>query len=92
VLLAELSGRGRVKSVAVTADNTRIITGSDDNTARVWNIFPSGQNLVDEAKRKVPRCLSPDQREAHHLARAAPIWCENMCKWSYDVGVVARSN
>jgi hypothetical protein len=28
---------GRVVAVAITADGARIVTGSDDNTARIWN-------------------------------------------------------
>ena len=104
VLLGELKGQtGRVESVAVTPDGSRIvtgITGSDDTTARVWDartlvllgelkghssvavssggghritrsevweIYASGQALIDEAKALVPRCLTRGQRKLYHL-------------------------
>ncbi|MFM2064854.1 MAG: hypothetical protein RLZZ507_4525, partial [Cyanobacteriota bacterium] len=44
-LLRTLSGHsGSVNAVAVTADNQRVISGSDDNTVKVWNL-QTGEEL-----------------------------------------------
>ena len=35
-----------VKSVAVTADNKYIVSGSEDKTIRIWNLLKSRQETV----------------------------------------------
>jgi hypothetical protein len=62
----------------------RILTASSDNTARVWETFPEPQTLVDHMKTEVPRCLTPEQRQALFLAPTPPRWCVDMHKWPYD--------
>ena len=38
-VLATLEGhRGGVNSVSLSPDNTQLVTGSGDNTARVWDL------------------------------------------------------
>jgi hypothetical protein len=74
---------GSVTSVAVSADGARIVTGSADNTARVWELFPGGQALIDQAKAIAPRCLTPVLRQRFHLPDAPPHWCIEMKKWPY---------
>jgi WD40 repeat protein len=73
-----------VRSVAVSPDGKRIVTGSRDNTVRVWEVFPVGQALINNAKARVPRCLTTEQRQLYHIAPAAPRWCETLQKWPYD--------
>jgi WD40 repeat protein len=34
-----------VRSIAITSDNTRIISGSGDKTVKVWNINQKGKKL-----------------------------------------------
>lgn len=69
-----------VRSVAVTPDGARIVTGSDDKTARLWELFPSGQALIEEVKTRAPRCLTPAERQRYHLAPMPPGWCGAMEK------------
>jgi hypothetical protein len=67
----------------VTPDGTRIVTGSSDTTARIWDLFPSGQALIDDAKNAVPRCLTSAERKRYYLPPEPPRWCTEMKKWPY---------
>jgi hypothetical protein len=68
--------------VAFSLDGKLVLTGSG-NTARLWQALPT-QSLIREARSMLPRCLTPDQRQRFHLARAAPRWCHSMNLWPYD--------
>jgi hypothetical protein len=73
--LATLAGHsGGVTAIAFSPDGKRVLTGSLDTTARLWSVF-SAQDLVDEVKASLPRCLTPDEREHSHLHDLAPRWC-----------------
>ena len=37
-----------VRTVAVTSDNKYVISGSSDNTIRIWNVFEKRQETVLE--------------------------------------------
>lgn len=50
-----------VRSAAFSPDGTRIVTGSDDITARVWWIWRTVEALVREAGRRLPRQLTAEQ-------------------------------
>ena len=43
--IAVLKGEGSVKTAAFSPDGQRVLTASDDNTARLWNVA-SGKELV----------------------------------------------
>ena len=70
-------------SIAVMPDGWRIVAGSKDKTARIWESFASTQALVEHAQRAVPRCLTPDERERYYLSPAPPQWCYHLRKWPY---------
>jgi WD40 repeat protein len=53
-----------VSSAAFSPDGKRIVTASDDETARLWVIFANTQELVSHVKGVTPRCLTPAQRSA----------------------------
>ncbi len=76
--LALLGHEGEVRSAAFSLDASagylRIITASE-NEARLWQVGRSTQQLVDAAKQRVARCLSPAQRSQYFLPEAPPIWC-----------------
>jgi hypothetical protein len=59
-----------------------VLTASADKTARIWRIFPTPRDLVDDAKRVVPRCLSRDQKA--FLDAEPRVWCIKMEKYPYD--------
>jgi hypothetical protein len=83
--LGELRGHtGLIATVLVTPDGRHVVTGSADKTARIWELFPTGQALVDEAKRVAPRCLTMEQRRQFHLSPTPPGWCDSEQKWPYD--------
>jgi WD40 repeat protein len=84
-LVANLSGHSeKIESAAFSPDGNRVVTASADNTARVWEVFPTTQALVDRVKEAVPRCLTPQQRQQLYLASAPPSWCKTLHKWPYD--------
>jgi WD40 repeat protein len=82
--VATLTGHtSRVDAVAFSPDGKLVLTGSDDNTARLW-VLVATQSLIREAKSSLPRCLTSDQRQRFHLALAPPRWCISMNLWPYD--------
>ncbi len=82
---AVLSGHtGSLRAVAFSPDGTRVLTGSADNTARLWPIFPSARDLVEVAKATVPRCLTSIQRLDFHLNTPTPEWCHARHLWPFD--------
>jgi WD40 repeat protein len=54
--------RGAVGSVALSPDGKRVVTGSSDNTARVWGT-PPVEELIPLARAALTRCLTIAQRE-----------------------------
>jgi WD40 repeat protein len=68
LLLSVLEGHeGPVNYATFSPDGKQVMTISDDNTARVWQIFPTTQALIDYANQIVPRCLTPEQRKQYFL-------------------------
>ncbi|HVP98393.1 MAG TPA: hypothetical protein VMS87_03890, partial [Roseiarcus sp.] len=63
-------------------DGKRVLTGSADNTARLSDVFPSAQAVVDEVKASMPRCLTPDERKRFHL-REVSRWCYARNLWPH---------
>jgi hypothetical protein len=73
-----------VYGATFSPDGTHVVTASADTTARIWNIFPTTQSLIDRAKEVVPRCLTPKARDEAFLDRAPAAWCIEMAKWPYQ--------
>jgi tetratricopeptide (TPR) repeat protein len=74
-----------IASVAVSAGGARIVTGADDNTARIWHAYPAEpKKLVAEAIARAPRCLTPAERQRFFIATPPARWCAAMAKWPYD--------
>ena len=78
VLVSDLSGatpaatpleghRGPVTSVVFSPDGWRVVTGSSDNTARVWETPPI-EELIPKARAALTRCLTIAERDALGLA------------------------
>jgi hypothetical protein len=63
---------------------TRVATRNSDNIVRIWRVFRSTAELVDQAKVDVPRCLTPDEREKASLECEPPDWCVERQKWPYN--------
>jgi hypothetical protein len=58
--------------------------GTEEANARVWRVFPTTRELIEDAKRIVPRCLTRAQRVAASLDPTPPSWCIELEKWPYD--------
>jgi hypothetical protein len=83
--LATLEGHtGADKGAVFSPDGGRILTASDDRTARLCEAFPDPHNLVDVVKAEGPRCLTQEQRQCLFLAPTPPRWCAAAHKWPYD--------
>jgi WD40 repeat protein len=54
--------RGSVGSVGFSPDRKRVVTGSHDHTARVWDTVPV-EDLILLARAALTRCLTIAQRE-----------------------------
>jgi WD40 repeat protein len=54
---------GGVTSVAFSPDGRRVVTGSYDNTARVWDT-PPVEVLIPLARAALTRCLTIAQRDS----------------------------
>jgi WD40 repeat protein len=86
-IFATLSGhQGLVTSAAFSPDGKHLVTSSTDQTARVWPAYESVQELVDEAKGSLPRCLTAEQRGNFFLDPQPPAWCRRAGKWPFGQG------
>jgi WD40 repeat protein len=88
VLTAAFSPDAR-RVVTLSWDNvvTVSVTGSYDERSprmRIWHVFPTTQDLIDDAKEVVPRCLTRPQRDEAFLDPTPPAWCIEMEKWPYQ--------
>jgi WD40 repeat protein len=81
-----------IYDLAVMTDGVRVVTGSKDKTVRVWEIpeiprtSAASQSLIQDAKSRALRCLTPAQRQRYNLACMPPQWCIEMKTWPYDPG------
>ena len=74
---------GHAYGAAFSPDGRRVVTvGSGE--ARIWRVFASTQELIDEAKRITPRCLTQTDRAKVFLDPEPPAWCIEMEKWPYQ--------
>src|SRR5262249_13733971 len=82
--LARLAHLSDVVGVAFSADGTTLTTASGDSTARLWRVWPTSQALVNDAKSRAARCLTPAQRKQYFLPEPPPLWCIERRLWPYD--------
>jgi WD40 repeat protein len=70
----------QVYDAEFSPDGANIVTASVDKTARIWIAPRTVYELIENAKRQVPRCLEEKQREEYLLKREIPNWCYAMSK------------
>ncbi|MBR1121941.1 TIR domain-containing protein [Bradyrhizobium lablabi] len=75
--------QGAVRSVAFSPNGTRVVTASSDKTARISQVFLNTNDLIEQAKQDVTRCLTIDERHRFFLQGDPPAWCIEMEKWPY---------
>ncbi len=76
-----IAGDAEVWKASFSPDGERIAVASANHTASVWRV-PRVQQLVDQAKAALPRCLTPDERSSLFLSDEPPDWCRD--KWPYN--------
>jgi WD40 repeat protein len=77
----------QVSTAALSPDGRRVLIMSWDKGSpqmRIWHVFPTTQDLVDDTKKVVPRCLTRHQRDDAFLDATPPAWCIEMEKWPYQ--------
>jgi hypothetical protein len=83
-VVATLAGHtSHISAVAFSPEGTRVLTGSQDNTAQLWSVLKSPQDLTNTVRTSMPRCLTPMQREAFHLGTPPPRWCYELDLWPF---------
>ena len=56
-----------IVDAALSPDGQRIVTGHHDGATRVWRVLPSGQALVELARKQVPNPLTREERRRYYL-------------------------
>jgi hypothetical protein len=89
--LWELAGRAQVGilegynsgvwSAAFSPSGQKAVTASE--TAQIWSVFQTTQQLINESKRTVSRCLTSVERQMYFLDPEPPAWCIEMEKPPY---------
>src|SRR5262245_21589569 len=51
---------------------------------RYYGGFSTAEDLVNAAKDRAARCLTPAQRAAYFLPAAPPLWCIERRLWPYN--------
>jgi WD40 repeat protein len=77
----------QVSTAALSPDGRRVLIMFWDKGSpqmRIWHVFPTTQDLVDDTKKVVPRCLTRQQRDDAFLDATPPAWCIEMEKWPYQ--------
>ena len=86
--IASLMTEGDVLTAAFKSDGRRVLTILwDEGSVRLrsWHVFfATTQDLVDDIKKAVPRCLTRQQRNDAFLDTTPPFWCIEMEKWPYQ--------
>ena len=66
--LAVFRGHSRpVRHATFSPDGHKIVTTSGDKIVRVFNVYPTTQDLIDHARDVVPRELTPCERKRFFL-------------------------
>jgi WD40 repeat protein len=65
--LLTLAGHEGPVATAVFSPDGNILTASEDGTARLWWTWHTVEGLVEEAKRRMPRELTDEQKERFGL-------------------------
>jgi WD40 repeat protein len=74
-----------VSGASLSADGRHVMTRAGGSVwVGIWRIFAEAQDLIDETKRIIPRCLTRDQRAKAFLDPEPPAWCIEMAKWPYQ--------
>jgi WD40 repeat protein len=74
--LARLVGHETyVSSIDIAPDGKTVVSGAADGSVRIWPLFLDTQDLIDETKKTIPRCLTMQQRSNFGLEQKNPDWC-----------------
>jgi WD40 repeat protein len=57
------------------AGTVLFVTAGIDGVVRVWRTYVSTQPLIQAAKSRSKRCLTPSQRKRYFLSVTPPLWC-----------------
>ena len=75
---------GYIASAVFLPNDHAVLAISADGSIRKWKLFASTQAFIDATKEKVPRCLTPSQRQALFLEASLPRWCDGKAKYAAE--------
>lgn len=62
----------------------RLAAGYSNGDIKFYKLPLFGQELVDQAKSRMPRCLTAEERERQFLSPTPPAWCLDMNKFPHQ--------
>ena len=80
---------GGLFSASFTPDGSKVLTQAGGPTysepwrGRLWTVNTDLHAMIEDAKARLPRCLTAQQRTAAFLNIEPPSWCIEMGKWPY---------
>jgi WD40 repeat protein len=78
-----LAAHAAILEVEFSPDGRRIMAALGGKETRIWPL-PGLQELIDQTRQAIQRCLTPNERRTAFLDPEPPSWCIDMEKWPYQ--------
>jgi WD40 repeat protein len=77
------SGAGAILEVEFSPDGCKVLAAIGGTATKIWPM-PMLQELIDQSRQSIERCLTQDERRTSSLDPDPPTWCVEMEKWPYQ--------
>jgi WD40 repeat protein len=86
VVAAILTDSSLTHAMFTPNDNYLVSSGSDQSLSAttIHRMFQTPADLVEFARSRMPRCLTPIERKQYAIDPEPPLWCVEMDKWPYN--------